>query len=391
MLSASYTVSIKAQGLTLGVCRSRMPGTMEVFLDSSGRKSAAELLRVTVEGTNATGQQAFPPLSFTFSPSLYKPTTVNLELSLPFKEFLVGLHRSQSGLLRVQFFAEGAQPASVLLSTEEFIRLYRGKGKKAPESAPWCGSLTLIDSPEVAALSSMSLKARSDQMRKEAEAKRLQAEEEAKKKEAERLALAAKAAEEKAKAAGGTATAPAAAVDKSKPSITAGRVMLVYGSSTGNTTEVANMIKAELGADLDHVKNITEIGPLDFGVPECLILGVPTWHVGEMQDDWASVLPEFEKAAINLAGKKIAVYGLGDFKGYPDTYVDAMQELAEKFEKKGAKLVGMWPTEGYDFKKSKAVRNNKFLGLVIDVENQDDQSTRRVKEWCQQLRTELLS
>jgi flavodoxin I len=50
----------------------------------------------------------------------------------------------------------------------------------------------------------------------------------------------------------------------------------------------------------------------------------------------------------------------------------------------------MWPTDGYDFKKSKAVRDGKFLGLVIDVENQDHLSDKRVKAWVAQLQKEFL-
>ena len=91
-----------------------------------------------------------------------------------------------------------------------------------------------------------------------------------------------------------------------------------------------------MGSSVDHVKNITEIHPADLANFENVIVGVPTWHIGEIQEDWGAVLPEIE--ALNFAGKKVAVFGLGDGKGYPETYVDAMAELVEKFEKKGAKL-----------------------------------------------------
>ncbi|NBX83698.1 flavodoxin [bacterium] len=166
-----------------------------------------------------------------------------------------------------------------------------------------------------------------------------------------------------------------------------GKVLVVYGSSTGNTKNVAEAIKGEMGEAVDHVKNITEIHPADLAQFEKVIVGVPTWHIGEIQEDWGAVLSEIE--ALNFQGKKVAVFGLGDGKGYPETYVDAMAELVEKFEKKGAKLVGMWPTDGYDFKKSKAIRDGKFLGLVIDVENQDHLSDKRVKAWVAQLQKEL--
>ena len=42
-----------------------------------------------------------------------------------------------------------------------------------------------------------------------------------------------------------------------------------------------------------------------------------------------------------------------------------------------------------DFKKSKALRDGKFLGLVIDIENQDNLTDKRVKAWALQLQKEM--
>jgi flavodoxin I len=146
------------------------------------------------------------------------------------------------------------------------------------------------------------------------------------------------------------------------------------------------MLKKELGS-VDYLKNITDIHPADLTVVENIIIGVPTWHIGELQDDWAAMLPEVK--ALAFAGKKVAVFGLGDGKGYADTYVDGMAELLEPFEKGGAKLCGLWPTDGYEFKKSKAIRDGKFLGLVIDVENQDNLTDKRVKSWASLIQKEM--
>ncbi|MBI1859326.1 MAG: flavodoxin [Deltaproteobacteria bacterium] len=163
---------------------------------------------------------------------------------------------------------------------------------------------------------------------------------------------------------------------------------MIYGSSTGNTKNVAEMLKDALG-NVDYLKNVTEITPADFSVPENIILGIPTWHIGELQDDWAAMLPMIEQVNPNVTGKKLAIFGLGDAKGYPDTYVDAIQMLWEPFEKRGAKLFGYWPTKGYEFQKSKALKGDKFMGLVIDIENQDNLSDSRVKAWATQIKGEM--
>jgi hypothetical protein len=37
---------------------------------------------------------------------------------------------------------------------------------------------------------------------------------------------------------------------------------------------------------------------------------------------------------------------------------------------RGARVVGAWPTDGYDFMASKAERDGEFVGLVLDLDNQ---------------------
>jgi flavodoxin I len=276
------------------------------------------------------------------------------------------------------------------------LQSYRKKGIRIPSGLEECLHWKAVDSPELATLKDSELKAHSEKIKAELEEQLRKAEAEQKAREE----AAKKAAEEAAKAAAAKLAAAAAKpvagavvaagpVDRSQPTLSSGKVLVVYGSSTGNTKNVAEAIKTEMGSSVDHCKNITEIHPADLAQFEKVIVGVPTWHIGEIQEDWGAVLPEIE--ALSFQGKKVAVFGLGDGKGYPDTYVDAMAELVEKFEKKGAQLVGLWPTDGYDFKKSKAIRDGKFLGLVIDVENQDHLSDKRVKAWVALLQKELLS
>jgi flavodoxin I len=109
-----------------------------------------------------------------------------------------------------------------------------------------------------------------------------------------------------------------------------------------------------------------------------------------MQDDWAAMLGHFGELKPGcFAGKQVAIFGLGDFRGYPDTYVDAMGELWQAFEARGATLVGTWPTEDYEFTGSKGLVGDKFLGLVIDVENQDALTDNRVAAWAEQLKAEF--
>jgi len=91
---------------------------------------------------------------------------------------------------------------------------------------------------------------------------------------------------------------------------------------------------------------------------------------------------------LDLKGKKVAIFGLGDQGGYGDNFCDAMDELKTCFANQGAEIVGAWPTEGYDHMESKSVEGDKFVGLACDEDNQPDMSEERVKAWVAQIKGE---
>ena len=92
---------------------------------------------------------------------------------------------------------------------------------------------------------------------------------------------------------------------------------------------------------------------------------------------------------MNLKGKKIAVFGNGNQKDYPENFADAVGIMAGILEKQGAKIVGFTSTQGYSFESSKACRDDKFCGLALDFENQAKLNNKRVEEWCEQLKKEF--
>merc|ERR1712194_18060 len=81
-------------------------------------------------------------------------------------------------------------------------------------------------------------------------------------------------------------------------------------------------------------------------------------------------------AGLDLAGKKVAIFGLGDHGGYGDNFCDAMDELVT------------WSTDGYDHMESKSVADGKFVGLACDEDNQPEMSEDRVKGWLAQIKGE---
>ncbi|HAJ98737.1 MAG TPA: flavodoxin [Bacteroidales bacterium] len=162
------------------------------------------------------------------------------------------------------------------------------------------------------------------------------------------------------------------------------KIAILYGSTTGNTKAIAMKISSLLNADIYDVAE----KPIDaLAKYNNLILGVSTWGLGDLQDDWESFLPHFESADLN--GKTVAIFGLGDAEAYPDTFVDGMGTLFNASMVKGCKVVGFTPTDEFKFDESTAVVEKKFVGLPIDEDNESYLTDKRIQNWVEQLRKEF--
>jgi flavodoxin I len=169
-----------------------------------------------------------------------------------------------------------------------------------------------------------------------------------------------------------------------------GKIGLFFGSSTGNTEFVAYQIKDEFDKrdpSLVDVHNIGSTTVEQFLQYDYLILGIPTWNTGQLQDDWEIFLPKLK--GHSMSGKRVAIFGLGDQNGYGFNFLDAVGMLADAVMAEGAQLWGMWKTQGYEFEESKAQIEDHFLGLGVDQEGQIDLTTPRVKTWITQVSGEF--
>ena len=161
---------------------------------------------------------------------------------------------------------------------------------------------------------------------------------------------------------------------------------IFFASSTGNSEEIANKIASKLGDievfDLAGTK-IDKINEYDK-----LILGCSTWGDGELNDDWEDAWGDFCK--LNLSNKTIALFGLGDQESYSDEFCSALGIIYEQVKSSGAKIVGLTSTEGYYHDGSKAQIENKFVGLVIDEDNQSDLTEERIENWINDIKSKIL-
>ena len=160
------------------------------------------------------------------------------------------------------------------------------------------------------------------------------------------------------------------------------KIGIFYAAKADKTSWVAEKIQKEFGTSAESVA-IENAWQNDFEAYDYLIVGASTWFDGELPTYWDELLPELR--TLQLKGKKVAIFGLGDQAKYPDNFVDGMGILADVFEEDGATLVGFTSTEGYKFNKSRALRGNQWCGLVIDLDNQAELTDKRVREWCKEI------
>lgn len=168
------------------------------------------------------------------------------------------------------------------------------------------------------------------------------------------------------------------------------KVGIFFGTNTGNTEEVVDILKDEMadnGFEVE-VHDMASASVDDFDNYDNIIIACPTWNDGELQDDWDAVMDDYE--AYDFSSKTVAMVGLGDQDGYPDNFLDALGTLAKPIKASGGKIVGLWPTEGYDFDASLGLEgDDKFLGLGIDQDNEEDLTEERIKKWVAQIKEEM--
>ena len=91
---------------------------------------------------------------------------------------------------------------------------------------------------------------------------------------------------------------------------------------------------------------------------------------------------------LNLQGKNVAVFGLGDSISYAENYADGTGELHDVFQTLGCNMLGYVSQEGYEYEASKAIRDGLFCGLPLDNVNFEELTKERVKNWVAKLKDE---
>lgn len=168
----------------------------------------------------------------------------------------------------------------------------------------------------------------------------------------------------------------------------AGNVGIYFSTMSGNTERIAGFIGEAIGVE---PKEIDECSADAISALDVVFVGAPTWNTGAdtersgtSMDTWLyDTLPK-----VDMKGKTVALFGCGDSVGYSGNFCDSLGELHDCFTERGATIKGSWSLEDYMHYESKAVRDDKFVGLVCDEQNQMDLSEERVTTWVSQLKGE---
>ncbi len=164
-------------------------------------------------------------------------------------------------------------------------------------------------------------------------------------------------------------------------------VGIFYGSTYGMTAKVAERIKKAFGRSKVEVFNLKDATIEDMKKFKNLVFGTSAWGIGEMQDDWEYFIDNLP--TLDFTDRKLALFGLGDQKEYPESFVDGLGTLYCRLPDKSC-VVGETSTNGYDFYFSLAAKGDKFIGLVLDEHHQKDVTDERIKKWVVQLKKEFV-
>ncbi|MCF8110025.1 MAG: flavodoxin family protein [Desulfobacteraceae bacterium] len=114
------------------------------------------------------------------------------------------------------------------------------------------------------------------------------------------------------------------------------RAVIIYGSVTGATEEIAYALADEINDRYKtRIVNALDATPETMTRADLIILGASTWGVGNLQMD---MIPVYEYiSGMDLSSKRAAVFGKGDSEYKKFCYAVIMLEKVIK--KAGAQLV----------------------------------------------------
>lgn len=166
---------------------------------------------------------------------------------------------------------------------------------------------------------------------------------------------------------------------------------IYVGSANGITLAVGEQIQEALGKDNCDLFDLEDdyLGFDEMLEYDVLIFGCSTWGSGEVQFNWVEPLQDLANEKPDFSGKAIALFGAGDYVDHGEQFVSALGVLYDKFTGRGASFIAPFPTDGYTYKYSNAVRDGKFAGFPFDQVNEKEKTPERLGRWLEILKADL--
>ncbi|MEN3111930.1 flavodoxin [Uliginosibacterium paludis] len=177
------------------------------------------------------------------------------------------------------------------------------------------------------------------------------------------------------------------------------KIGIFFGTETGTTRLIAKKLHKLLGDDVaDKPLNVNRITPADMLQYDALLLGTPSYGVGQipgrtagcLESNWEEFLARLPAGAV-FDGKRVAFFALGAQERYAERFASSLRVLHDIVLARGAEIVGQWSTEGYVFEHSASVLEGRFLGLIIDQRTQSQLTDLRLEEWLEVVRPQMLA
>ncbi len=117
--------------------------------------------------------------------------------------------------------------------------------------------------------------------------------------------------------------------------------LIIYGSDTGNTQAVAELIEEIISSKYDVT--IEDCADIDTGIfkddYEIIFIGCSTWGIEppEMQESMEDFMDLIDENEVDLSDKNFAVFGCGD-DSYPH-FAEAVVMISDRLAERNATLI----------------------------------------------------
>jgi flavodoxin I len=170
------------------------------------------------------------------------------------------------------------------------------------------------------------------------------------------------------------------------------KTALLYWAPGGNVEKAARTIFDTLNSDQVEISTVAgfdpgRIGEYDQFIFGCATIGAEVWLDARADNKWNEFFVKTE--GMSFAGKKFALFGLGDQVKYSENFVDSLGYLKSEIEGRGGIIVGRWPVAGYKFFDSEGASGGYFFGLALDEDYQADLTPGRISRWVEQIKSEF--